>query len=39
MELSGFKDIKLYGSLDGSPYDSNAKRLVIVGCKPKEPVK
>ena len=36
MEQSGFKNIKLYGSLDGSAYDSNAERLVIVGFKPTE---
>ena len=36
MEQSGFKNIRLYGSLDGAAYDSNAQRLVIVGFKPKE---
>jgi SAM-dependent methyltransferase len=35
MEQSGFENIKLYGSLDGSAYDSNAQRLVIVGFKPR----
>jgi SAM-dependent methyltransferase len=35
MEQSGFKNIKLYGNLDGSPYDSNAQRLVIIGFKPE----
>ena len=36
MEQSGFKSIKLYGGLDGSAYDSNAERLVIVGFKPTQ---
>ncbi len=34
MAQSGFKDIKLYGGFDGSPYDLNAQRLIIVGAKP-----
>jgi SAM-dependent methyltransferase len=34
MEIVGFEAIKLYGSLDGSPYDSNAQRLIITGIKP-----
>ena len=34
MEQVGFASIKLYGSLDGSPYDSNAQRLIILGSKP-----
>jgi SAM-dependent methyltransferase len=38
MEQSGFKNIKLCGSLDGSAYDLNAQRLVIVGFKPTEPI-
>jgi SAM-dependent methyltransferase len=38
MVQSGFKNIKLYGSLDGTAYDSNAQHLVIVGFKPKEPI-
>ena len=38
MEQYGFKNIKLYGSLDGSAYDSNAQRLVIVGYKPTETI-
>ena len=38
MEQSGFNNIKLYGGLDGCPYDSNAQRLVIVGFKPMDPV-
>lgn len=36
MEKSGFENLKLYGSLDGSAYDSNAQRLVIIGFKPGE---
>jgi len=36
MELVGFEAIKLYGNLDGSPYDSNAQRLVITGLKPSK---
>jgi SAM-dependent methyltransferase len=34
MEQSGFRDIKLYGGLDGSAYDTDAQRLVIIGFKP-----
>jgi SAM-dependent methyltransferase len=34
MELVGFESLKLYGNLDGSPYDSNAQRLIITGLKP-----
>lgn len=30
---AGFKQIKVYGNLDGNPYDHNAKRLVVVGKK------
>jgi hypothetical protein len=33
MEQSGFKKIKLYGSLEGSAYNVDAQRLVIVGFK------
>ena len=29
----GFTDIKAYGDLKGSPYDNNARRLVLVGKK------
>ena len=38
MEQTGFKDVKLYGSLNGCPYDTNAQRLVIVGFKPREAI-
>jgi len=34
MERVGFESVKLYGDLDGSPYDSNAQRLIITGLKP-----
>ena len=34
MERVGFESVKLYGSLDGSPYDSDAQRLIIVGLRP-----
>lgn len=34
MARAGFEAIKLYGDLDGNPYDSNAKRLVVAGFKP-----
>ncbi|MGE3315760.1 MAG: class I SAM-dependent methyltransferase [Planctomycetaceae bacterium] len=30
---AGFRDVKLYGSLDGSSYDADAKRLVAVARK------
>lgn len=36
MEKTGFTNIKLYGGLDGSAYDIDAQRLVIIGFKPKE---
>jgi SAM-dependent methyltransferase len=36
MEQVGFESVKLYGSLDGSPYDSNAQRLIITGRKPSD---
>ena len=39
MEQAGFKNIKLYGNFDGSAYDSDAQRLVIVGFKPEGPIK
>ncbi len=29
----GFATVNVYGSLDGSEYDQNAQRLVVVGCK------
>ena len=34
MERVGFTSIKLYGDLDKSPYDVNARRLVLKGAKP-----
>lgn len=30
---AGFESVELFGSLDGAPYDQNAKRLVVVGTK------
>jgi hypothetical protein len=39
MVIAGFEAIKLFGSLDGSPYDSNAQHLVITGIKPSMKVK
>jgi len=30
---TGFNDISVYGSFDGTPYDEKAKRLIIVGTK------
>jgi len=33
MEQAGFVKVKLYGSLDGDPYDASAVRLVAVGRK------
>jgi SAM-dependent methyltransferase len=35
LESAGFTGVKLFGSLDGSPYDSEAQRLVAVGRKQK----
>ncbi len=29
----GFKEVKIYGSIEGIPYNQNAKRLVVVGVK------
>lgn len=31
---AGFADVKLYGSIDGAPYDREAERLIVVGRKP-----
>lgn len=31
---AGFLDVKLYGSIDGTPYDRQAERLIAVGRKP-----
>jgi SAM-dependent methyltransferase len=30
---SGFRSIETFGGLDGSPYDQNANRLTVLGCK------
>lgn len=30
----GFEEIQVYGGLDGSPYDTQARRLVVTGRKP-----
>ena len=35
LEKTGFEQVKLFGGLDGTPYDANAKRLAIVAVKPK----
>ncbi len=34
---AGFEDVKVYGSLTGTPYDHEAQRLVLVGRKPGRP--
>lgn len=34
MENAGFERVKLYGSLQGLPYDNRAQRLVVIGRKP-----
>lgn len=33
LKRAGFKEVQLYGGLDGTPYDRNAKRLVAVARK------
>jgi len=33
LKNSGFHSIEIYGDLDGSPYNNEAKRLVAVACK------
>ena len=33
LQEAGFGEVRLYGSLDGTPYDQNARRLVAVGEK------
>lgn len=33
MELAGFQDVKIYGGVDGKPFDQKAFRLVAVGRK------
>jgi SAM-dependent methyltransferase len=35
LKKAGFEQIKLFGGLDSSPYDMNAKRLAAVAVKPK----
>jgi SAM-dependent methyltransferase len=34
LKKAGFERVKLFGSLQGTPYDVNAKRLVAVAMKP-----
>ncbi len=34
LSQAGFGDVRLYGSLDGSDYDLNAKRLIALATKP-----
>ena len=36
LEKTGFRDIRLYGDLDGSEYGSDAKRLVVLSRKPPQ---
>ncbi len=33
---AGFRDVRLYGSMDGAPYDLAADRLLVVGRKPTQ---
>jgi 2-polyprenyl-3-methyl-5-hydroxy-6-metoxy-1,4-benzoquinol methylase len=33
LEMSGFRDVKLYGNMDGDPYGPSAKRLIAVARK------
>jgi len=33
LEQAGFRSVRTYGAYDGSPYDSDARRLVVVGRK------
>jgi SAM-dependent methyltransferase len=33
LSRSGFREMETYGGLDGSPYDQNANRLTVLGCK------
>jgi SAM-dependent methyltransferase len=35
LEIAGFKNIRLFGSLDGDEYGLNARRLIVVAQKPK----
>jgi SAM-dependent methyltransferase len=34
LEAAGFGELKVYGDLEGAPYDHHAKRLVVVATKP-----
>lgn len=34
-EQAGFINVKLFGKMDGAPYDTRANRLIVVGQKPK----
>src|SRR5262249_20310284 len=34
LKQTGFRDVKLYGTLDGEPYKANAQRLIAVARKP-----
>lgn len=36
LEQAGFTKVRLYGSLDGTPYGSKAQRLVAVAVKPED---
>jgi hypothetical protein len=33
LEKVGFSDVKIYGALDGRPYDNEAEKLVVVATK------
>ena len=33
LSRSGFREMETFGGLDGSPYDQNANRLTVLGCK------
>ena len=35
LKKAGFERVKLFGSLQGTPYDLNARRLVAVAMKPE----
>ena len=34
VRAAGFEDVRAHGALDGAPYDVEANRLVVTGCKP-----
>jgi SAM-dependent methyltransferase len=36
LERAGFADVRLYGSLGGTPYDHQAQRLIVVARKPAQ---